>query len=128
MSQAFSQFPADFSKLSTVSFVIPNLLNDMHDGTIAEGDRWLKANLSDYANWAVTHNSLLVVTFNEDQGTTNNHIATIIVGAGVGASRNKQLSDHYALLHTIEALYGLPLLGASVNARTMSFAPLNGPP
>jgi phosphatidylinositol-3-phosphatase len=123
LGQAFSQFPADFGKLPTVSFVIPNLQNDMHDGTIAEGDRWFKTNLSAYARWAATHNSLLVVTFDEDQGTSNNQVATIIFGAGVAASQNKQRSDHYALLHTIESLYNLPLLGASETARMMSFAP-----
>jgi hypothetical protein len=33
----FTAFPHNFQKLPTVSFVIPNLLNDMHDGTVAEG-------------------------------------------------------------------------------------------
>jgi hypothetical protein len=117
VDQAFSQFPTDFEKLPTVSFVIPNLLNDMHDGTVAEGDRWLNANLSAYAHWAATHNSLLVVTFDEDEGTTGNHIATIIFGAGVGAGQNKQPSDHYVLLHTIETLYGLPPLGRTATTR-----------
>ncbi|SDR58113.1 Phosphoesterase family protein [Rhizobiales bacterium GAS113] len=128
MGQAFSQFPTDFTKLPTVSFVTPNLLNDMHDGSIAKGDRWLNVNLSAYANWAMTHNSLLVVTFDEDQGTTNNRVATIVVGDGVGAGRSDQLTDHYALLHTIETLYGLPPLAASATARAMSFAPPNGAP
>jgi hypothetical protein len=122
VGRTFSQFPTDFSQLPTVSFVVPNPQNDMHDGTIAEGDRWLKAHLGAYARWAVTHNSLLVVTFDEDQGTAQNHVATIIFGAGVGAGQNNQLSDHYALLHTIETVYGLPFLGASATAKMMGFA------
>jgi hypothetical protein len=121
--QAFNQFPTDFSKLPTVSFVIPNHLNDMHNGSIAQGDRWLKANLGAYANWAMTHNSLLVVTFDEDEGTTINRVATIVVGAGVGVGQNNLLMGHYALLHTIESMYGLPALGASASAPVMSFAP-----
>src|SRR4029077_12022193 len=121
--QAFSEFPTDFGKLPTVSFVIPNPLHDMHDGSIAEGDRWLQANLGAYADWALTHNSLLVVTFDEDQGTSNNQVATIIVGAGAGAGHNKRRSDHYDLLRTIEALYGLRFLGASASARMMDYAP-----
>jgi hypothetical protein len=121
--QAFSQFPTDYTKLATVSFVSPNLLHDMHDGSIARGDRWLNTNLSAYANWAKTHNSLLVVTFDEDQGTTNNRVATIVVGVGVGASQNNQAVDHYALLHTIETMYRLRPLGATSRARVMSFAP-----
>src|SRR6202007_2205934 len=30
----FADFPVDFSRLPTVSFVIPNLVNDMHNGRI----------------------------------------------------------------------------------------------
>jgi hypothetical protein len=128
VAQAFSQFPTDFTKLPTVSFVSPNVLNDMHDGSIAKGDRWLNVNLSAYARWVMTHNSLLVVTFDEDQGTTNNRVATIIVGEGIGAGQSEQLTDHYALLHTIETFYGLPPLAASATARLMSFAPPKGAP
>ena len=122
--QSFSQFPTDYTKLPTVSFVSPNPLHDMHDGSIAEGNRWLNANLSAYAVWARTHNSLLVVTFDEDAGTANNRVATIVVGAGVRAGQNNQWVDHYALLHTIETMYRLRPLGAAAHAQVMSFAPL----
>jgi hypothetical protein len=37
----------------------------MHDGTIRMGDDWLRANLAAYAQWARTHNSLLIITFDE---------------------------------------------------------------
>ena len=66
-----------------MSFVIPNLQHDMHDGTVAQGDTWLQTNLSGYATWAQTHNSLLVVTFDEDDAEPANRIATIIAGASV---------------------------------------------
>ena len=32
---AVHRFPTDFTTLPTVSFVIPNLDDDMHDGTVA---------------------------------------------------------------------------------------------
>jgi acid phosphatase len=57
--------------LPTVAFVVPNLQHDMHDGSIAEGDRWLKANLDGYVQWVASHNSLLVFTFDEDDGHEN---------------------------------------------------------
>jgi acid phosphatase len=43
-SLPFAAFNArtDYSSLPTVSFVIPNLDNDMHDGTIAQADTWLQ--------------------------------------------------------------------------------------
>src|SRR6266404_1130700 len=46
----YTAFPSEYSKLPSVSFVIPNQLNDMHDGptprdAIAQGDTWLKEKL-----------------------------------------------------------------------------------
>ncbi|WP_434721497.1 Ig-like domain-containing protein [Mesorhizobium sp. RIZ17] len=126
--QDFSQFPTDFSTLPTVSFVAPNINDDMHTGTIAQGDQWLSSHLSAYANWATTHNSILVVAFDEDDGTSNNHVATLVFGAGVGAGQNSQLFDHYSLLHTIENMYNLPALGSTGTAPIMTFAPVSGAP
>ena len=58
-NQPLTSFPSDFSQLPDVSFVIPNLTDDMHDGTVAQGDTWLQAHLDAYITWAKTHNSLL---------------------------------------------------------------------
>ena len=66
----FADFPSDYSKLPTVAFVIPNLDHDMHNGqlpqSVAAGDAWLRDNLDGYYQWAKTHNSLLIVTFDEN--------------------------------------------------------------
>ena len=79
-NEPYTAFPKKLNKLPTVSWVIPNLNDDMHDGTIAQGDTWLKNNLSDYVTWANTHNSLLIVTWDEDDGSQDNQISTIFVG------------------------------------------------
>src|SRR5205823_5249309 len=42
----FAAFPRDFARLPTVSLVVPNLLDDMHDGTMAQADTWLKARMN----------------------------------------------------------------------------------
>ena len=69
----FADFPNDFDKLPTVAFVIPNLINDMHNGAPAQsipaGDSWLKQHLGAYCQWAKSHNSLLIVTFDENDDT-----------------------------------------------------------
>ena len=44
-NQSFAAFPSDFSYLPTLSFVVPNLCNDMHDCSIATGDTWLSVNI-----------------------------------------------------------------------------------
>jgi phosphatidylinositol-3-phosphatase len=50
----FTRFPTDFATLPTVSFVIPNLNDDAHDGSLTAADNWLKAHLSGYVQWAKT--------------------------------------------------------------------------
>lgn len=108
-NQPFSAFPADLAALPSVSFVIPNLVNDMHDGSVATGDAWLKANMDAYAQWAKTHNSLLIVTFDEDDySTSSNLVPTIMVGAGVVPGTYNELVNHYRILATVENLFGLP--------------------
>jgi phosphatidylinositol-3-phosphatase len=90
---------ADYAKLPTVSFVIPNLDNDMHDGTVAAGDAWLQTNLDGYANWAAAHNSLLVVTFDECAGhdpVLSTPIATILAGSAVRQGATAQWVTLYS--------------------------------
>ncbi len=65
-NRPFSDFPFDYNSLPTLSFVIPNLNNDMHDGTIATGDAWIQNNLGPYIQWCTNNNSLFVLTFDED--------------------------------------------------------------
>jgi phosphatidylinositol-3-phosphatase len=110
----------DYASLPTVSFVIPNLDNDMHDGTIAQADTWLFDNLSHYANWAVANNSLLIITFDEDDGGSKNQIPTIIYGGHVKPGSYGEAISHYNVLSTIEEMYGLPKTGLAANAPPMA--------
>jgi hypothetical protein len=117
LSLPFTSFPKDFNKLPTVSFVIPDMDNDMHNigapgdaAAIKRGDKWLQQNLALYAEWAKKHNSLLIVTFDEDDydPQNGNKIPTIFYGAKVKKGEYGQTINHYNVLHTIEAMYGLP--------------------
>jgi hypothetical protein len=127
----------DFDRLPTVSFVIPNLRNDMHNGQLQEsihtGDTWLKKNLDAYYQWAKFHNSLLILTFDESDvktsymGLTNpvveptdpyhkdlqNHIVTLFAGARIkrGDYPESRGITHVNILRTLEAMYGLPKSG-----------------
>ncbi len=145
----FADFPSDpaqYNTLPTVAFVIPNLKNDMHDGPIIEsipaGDRWLQKNLDPYYQWAKDHNSLLILTFDENddkrgyRGLTNplvdpqtcagegrdheycvdlqNRIVTIFAGAHIkpGDYPEGKGITHVNILRTLEAMYGLSKAGA----------------
>jgi acid phosphatase len=108
--------PADFSRLPTVSFVIPNLQHDMHNGSIKAGDTWLKANLDPYVQWAKTHNSLLVFTLDETDHKTDMRIPTLFVGPMVKPGKYPEKINHYNLLRTIEDMYGLSHLANAATA------------
>lgn len=116
VEQTMARFPTNFADLPTVAFVIPDLDDDMHDGTIEQGDGWAEAHLAAYASWAQTHNSLLIVTFDEDDDSAENRIPTLIVGAHVTPGQYTQRIDHYSVLRTILAMYGLPPLGKAAAA------------
>jgi phosphatidylinositol-3-phosphatase len=144
----FADFPSDSSQyntLPTVAIVIPDLINDMHDGPITKsipaGDRWLKTKIDPYFQWAKTHNSLLILTFDENDdkrkyiGLTNplvdpqtcigpgrdpeycadlqNRIVTIFAGAHIkpGDYPEGKGITHVNILRTLEAMYGLPSAG-----------------
>jgi acid phosphatase len=119
-NQPFSNFPTSFAKLPTVAWVIPNLDDDMHDGTIQQADSWLQTHLLAYATWAKNNNSLLIVQWDEDQGTTTNHIATMFVGPMVKPGKYSETINHYNILRTIEDMYGLAHLGSSAGAKAIT--------
>ena len=70
--------------------------------------------------WAKTHNSLLIVTFDEDQGTSSNQIATIFVGPMVKTGKYRENINHYNVLRTLEAIYGLAYTGKAASSTTIT--------
>ena len=127
-SQPLTAFPARYEDLPTISFVIPNLWDDMHNGRdpqrITQADTWLQKHLSGYVEWAKTHNSLLIVTWDEDNhlrfSLARNHIPTIMVGQMIQPGIYPRAYNHHDLLRTIEDMYGLPALGASSKAQAIT--------
>ncbi|WP_217625895.1 alkaline phosphatase family protein [Streptomyces lunaelactis] len=115
----WSAFPRDYADLPTVSFVIPDVENDMHDGSVSQADTWLRDNLGRYARWAMTHNSLLVVTWDEDENEDGeaNQIPTFLVGEQVRPGDYAEVNNLHGLLRTLLDAYGLPAIGHSANAR-----------
>ena len=107
--------PDRFDALPTVSIVIPNLDHDMHSGSTAAGDAWLMEHLDAYVQWAATHDSLFILTWDEDNFLASNHIPTLFVGPMVKPGEYGEALNHLHLLRTLEDLYGLSLAGDSAN-------------
>jgi phosphoesterase family protein/fibronectin type III domain protein len=110
-NQPFTSFPSDFTDLPTVSIVVPNLDDDMHDGTIAQADAWLRQHLDPYVQWARTNNGLLILTWDESNSPAANRIPTIFVGPMVSPALYDEPIDHYRVLRTLEDMYDLAPIG-----------------
>lgn len=111
----FGRFPKHFADLPNLSFVIPKIQNDMHSGSIQDADQWLRDHVAPYVRWARKHNSLLILTWDEDNGTPANHIPTLFAGAHIQPGNYNEPVTDYRLLNTMESLFALPPLGAAAN-------------
>jgi hypothetical protein len=63
----------------------------------------------------MSNNSVLIITWDEDDGSHNNQIPTVFVGGGIKPGQYSETINHYNVLRTIENLYGLPAPGNAAN-------------
>ena len=113
---------------TSFELIVPNLTNDMHDGTIAQGDAFLRAFVPRITSSPAFADGLLLITW--DEGTSSRggggHVATIALspritpGARMGAS-----VSHYSILRTVEEALGVPCLRHACGAGDLGalFAP-----
>jgi len=120
INMPWTSFPSDYSTLPTISIVVPDQVNDMHSASIQQGDTWLKNNIDSYVQWAKTHNSLLIVTWDEDDGSASNQIPTLFVGPMVKVGAYTEAINHYTILRTLEDFYMLPYANNSASATPIS--------
>jgi phosphatidylinositol-3-phosphatase len=105
--------------LPDFALVVPDLCHSMHDCAVRSGDRWLHGLVPPLLALPET---VVFVTFDEGSwGPGGNHVAALALGTAVRpAARIAQKTGHYGLLRTIEAVWGLPLLGHSASAQPLS--------
>ena len=110
----YSALAADLATTATTpnfAFIVPNNCNNTHDCSIGTGDTWLSKNLPPILDSpaCTTQRCLLVLTWDEDSGSQANHVLTVFAGS---AARTGYVSnatyDHFDLLRTVEALFGVP--------------------
>ena len=111
----YSALAGDLASAATTpnfAFITPNLCNDMHDCSVATGDTWLKNNLPAILNApaCTVDKCLLVLTWDEDDGSQGNQVLTIFAGsaAKTGGATSAAAYTHFSLLRTIENIFGLP--------------------
>jgi phospholipase C len=134
----YTQLGTDLSSgnLPAFSFVTPNLIDDMHDGTVADGDTWLSNNLPVIFNSSEyqSGNTAVFVTWDEGEGGSSNdcatnttdigcHVATLVISPStVAGTTSPVLFNHYSLLRTAEDLLRLPALGLAGSNPSMASA------
>jgi phosphatidylinositol-3-phosphatase len=134
----YAQLAIDLArgKLPAFSFITPNLIDDMHDGTVADGDRWLARHLPRiFSSREYRDGSTVVfITWDEGEGGTAQrcaanrtdvgcHVATIVISPSTRrGTRSARLFNHYSLLGTAEQLLGLRRLGLASSFPTMTSA------
>jgi hypothetical protein len=109
------------------TFVTPNLIDDMHDGTVSDGDTWLSAFLPKVLaspEYAAGRAAVFITWDEDDAESGDNHVPTLVIAPSVprGTKVAARL-DHYALLRaTQEMLDVTPLLGNAAGAADMRTA------
>lgn len=125
----FSQFSSDLAnnQLPTFSFIVPNLLDDAHDGTLPAADAWLQQNLAPViASAAFQKDGLLIIVFDESDTTDvangGGHVAAVIIGPKAKPGyQSTTLYQHQSTLRLI--LQGLGVTaypGAAASAPDMA--------
>lgn len=125
----FSQFASDLSAgtLPNFSFVVPNIDDDAHDGTLAQADSWLQSNIAPLlASPQFQQDGLLIVVFDEGADVDVRHVggqvAAVLAGPKVKQGfRSTTFYQHESTLRLIEQALGLKTtLGNSAGASSMT--------
>jgi acid phosphatase len=105
----------------SMSFIVPNLCNDMHDCTTQVGDTWLSKNLPPILAFNAAHDGLLILTWDEADPDANgkNQIATLLIGPMVKPGSYSQDITHYSVLHTMESALGVACTASACSAPTI---------
>jgi hypothetical protein len=124
----YAQMAADLSSASepAYAYITPNLCDDMHDCSTGTGDQWLQSNVPAILNspaFADGH-SILAIVWDEDDGSTDNHVPALLLGAVPHGVNDGAAYTHYSLLRAIERAWGLaPLAGGDSAASPVAEIP-----
>ena len=91
-----------FKNLPNVAAITPNIINDMHNFPVSQGDRWLQKKFARLINWCMTHNSVFIVYFDEDNQQADNRIPVVAVGQHIKAGYETNVYyNHYSFSKSI---------------------------
>ncbi len=109
----YSQLDADIAanQVPKYAFITPNLDNDMHDGTVAQGDLWLSQELPKImATDAYKNNGVIFLLWDEGSGTLGpgDDPPFIVISPMAQAGMTSKVSyDTSSYLKTVQNILGL---------------------
>ena len=124
----FSEFASDRvnGRLPEFSYIVPNILHDAHNGTLAAADSWLKTNIAPLiASAEFQQDGLLVIVFDEsfdtDTAYGGGHVAMLVISPKARTGyKSTTLYQHQSTLRLISQALGLSTLpGKSAYAPMM---------
>jgi acid phosphatase len=118
----YSDLAADIARdsLPNLAFVIPNLCDDTHNlcggDSVLYGDRWLSQNLPAMIAGVGPH-GLVILTWDEDDGSDGNHILTAFASPLTKAGYvSNRFVNHFVVTRTICDAVGIPPFAEAVDA------------
>jgi phospholipase C len=119
----YSQLDADIAagQVPTYVFITPNMINDMHDGTVADGDAWLAREVPKIlATDAYKHGGVLFLTW--DEGTSQTDDPPFIAVSPNAKPGFVSQTEHNtsSFLKTVQAMLGVEVLPCSLQPDAVS--------
>ena len=107
-----------------LAVIVPGNDHNMHDGSVRAADTWLRQTIAlilASPAWSGGR-AILILTFDEDDGSATNQVATVFYGSAARAGyRSSVTYTHYSLLRTLEDWMGVsPMTANDRAARPMS--------
>lgn len=104
-----------------VTLVTPNVIHDMHDGSIQDGDNYLKGYVPKLlaTSQYKAGNTVIFLTWDENSGSSGNHVVTIVISPRTHHVKNGTTFTHYSMLKTVEQIFGLKQLVNAAKAKSM---------
>src|SRR5213082_793772 len=127
----FTELATDLANntVASYNFITPNLTDDMHDGTIADGDNWLAKNVPVILNsTAYKQGGVIFITWDEGEGgsapgdTKDGPIGMMVLSPNAKVGYQNTIHyDHSSTLRTVEEIFKVsPMLGGAANQTDLS--------
>ena len=113
--------------LPRFSTVTPNPNNDMHDGTIAQGDAWLASWIPQITAGPDYQSGNLTIIIVWDEGSGEGNVASTVAMIAMSTyitpgTKSSNYFTHYSVLKAAEDLAGVPELAAAAHANSLRTA------